>query len=363
MSKKVIAVIFGGQSFEHDISKISATTVISNISREKYCVLPIYITKFGEWKIYEGAIENLSNNGWEIYSTSAIISPDASHKGILRIVGDKVKFMPIDVAFPILHGKYGEDGTIQGLLELANIPYVGCGVLASSISMDKVYTKIIAQSIGIYQAKYKVMHKYEIDEIDAICNDLESELGYPCYIKPANSGSSKGITKALNRQDLISGINLAFEHDVKIIIEENIAGREVECAIIGNNEVSASKVGEVLSVTEFYDFNAKYNNAESKTVIPAKISDEISNEIKDKAVKIFKAIGGKGLSRVDFFIENETNRVIFNEINSIPGFTSISMYHMLWKEEGILLPELIDRLINLAIDDFEEKIEVKPLME
>lgn len=363
MSKKVVAVIFGGQSSEHEISKISASTVISNISQEKYSIIPIYITKDGQWKIYEGAIENLANYGWEKYSTSAIISPDTSHKGIIRIVGEKIKFMPIDVVFPVLHGRGGEDGTIQGLLELANIPYVGCEVLASAISMDKAYTKIVADSIGINQVKYKIINKYELEKMDDICNDIEKEIGYPCYIKPANAGSSKGITKAENKEQLISGLNLAKNHDLKIIVEKNICGREVECAVLGNNEVSASRVGEVLSVTSFYDFDAKYNNSQSKTVIPANISKDAEEEIRKNAIKIFKALGGKGLSRVDFFLENETGKVIFNEINTLPGFTSISMYHMLWKEQGIDLPELIDKLISLAFEIYNEKNEIKSLME
>lgn len=363
MNKKFVAVIFGGSSSEHEISKISASTVISNISQDKYYIIPIYITKNGEWKIYEGAIENLANSGWEKYSTSAIISPDSEHKGIIRIVGEKLKFIPIDVVFPVLHGKYGEDGTLQGLLELANIPYVGCEVLSSAISMDKAYTKIIANSIGINQAKYKIIHKSQLQDIDNICETLEKEIGYPCYIKPANAGSSKGITKAENKDELISGLNLAAKHDFKIIVEQNIFGREVECAVLGNDDVSASKVGEVLSETSFYDFDAKYKSTESKTVIPANIPNEISEEIRENAIKIFKALDGKGLSRVDFFIENGTNKVIFNEINTLPGFTSISMYHMLWKEEGIDLPKLIDKLLDLAFEQFKDKNELKSLME
>lgn len=363
MSKKVVALLFGGQSSEHEISKISASTIISNLSKEKYYILPIYITKNGQWKIYDGPIENICNTEWEKYSTNTIISPDTSHKGIIRIVGDKIRVMPVDVIFPALHGKGGEDGTIQGLLELANIPYVGCGLLASSLSMDKVYTKIIANSIGIEQAKYKVLYKYELKDIDNICKSIEREIEYPCFIKPSNSGSSKGITKAINRDTLIKGINNAANHDVKIIIEENIEGREVECAVIGNYDVKASKVGEVLAASDFYDFDSKYNNKDSKIIIPANVPEDISKEIREKAIKIFKALDGRGLSRVDFFVEKDTNRVIFNEINTLPGFTSISMYHMLWQEENIFLPELLDNLIELAFQDFNEKNKIKSLME
>lgn len=355
MSKKVVAVLFGGQSSEHEISKKSAFTIISNLSKDKYSVIPIYISKDGQWKIYDGPIENICNTEWEAYSTNAIISPDVSHKGIIRIVGDKIKIMPIDVVIPVLHGKWGEDGTIQGLLELAKIPYVGCGVLSSAVCMDKLYTKIIANSIGIEQANYKVVYKYEIENINSIYKDIEKEIGYPCFIKPANAGSSKGISKANNKQELLDAINNALLYDIKVIIEQNINGREVECAVLGNYDVKATNVGEVLSALEFYDYDAKYNNPESKTVIPANIEESISKEIQEKAIKIFKALDGRGLSRVDFFIENNTNKVIFNEINTFPGFTSISMYHMLWKNKGILLPELLDNLIELAFEDFNNK--------
>lgn len=355
MSKKVVAVLFGGQSSEHEISKKSAFTIISNLSKDKYSVLPIYISKEGQWKIYDGPIENICNTEWEVYSINAIISPDVSHKGIIRIVGDKIKIMPIDVVIPVLHGKWGEDGTIQGVLELAKIPYVGCGVLSSAVCMDKLYTKIIANSIGIEQANYKVVYKYEIENINNICKGIEKEIGYPCFVKPANAGSSKGISKANNKKELLDAINNAFLYDIKVIIEQNINGREVECAVLGNYDVKATNVGEVLSALEFYDYDAKYNNPESKTTIPANIEESISKEIQEKAIKLFKALDGRGLSRVDFFIEEDTNKVIFNEINTFPGFTSISMYHMLWQNKGVLLPELLDNLIELAFEDFNNK--------
>lgn len=363
MIKKVVAIIFGGKSSEHEISKISASTIISNICKDKYYIIPIYITKEGQWKIYEGAIENISNYGWENYSANAILSPDSSHKGIIRIVGEKVKFIPIDVAFSILHGKNGEDGTIQGLFELANIPYVGCGVFSSSASMDKGFTKIIANSIGVNQSKFKIIDKNQLDASTDIYKEIENEIGYPCYIKPANAGSSKGITKANNLQQLKDGLNIALNHDYKIIIEKNIVGREVECAVLGNLHPKASNVGEVLSANTFYDFNSKYNDPESKTVIPANISEELAQEIKETAINIYKALNCKGLSRVDFFIEDSTNKVIFNEINTLPGFTKISMYPMLWKEQGLELSALIDELINLAIDEFNLKNSLNYLSE
>lgn len=354
MIKKVVAVLFGGQSSEHEISKISASTIISNLSKEKYQIIPIYISKQGHWKIYDGPIQSICSNNLEEYCANAILSPDTSHKGLLRIVGDKVDFIPVDVVFPVLHGKYGEDGTIQGLLELARIPYVGCGVASSAISMDKGYTKIVVDSIGINQAKYKIFHKYQINELENNADKIEDELGYPCFIKPANAGSSFGVSKATNKQELVDGINLALEYDTKVIVEEFIDGREIECAVLGNNEVKSTTVGEIKPATDFYDFDAKYNNEDSKTIIPANLDEDTINEVRTQAVEIFKVLGGSGLSRVDFFIENGTNKIIFNEVNTLPGFTSISMYPMLWNEMGLNTSELLDQLITLAIKNFEE---------
>lgn len=357
MTKKVVAVLFGGKSSEHEISKTSAYTIISNLSKEKYTVLPIYITKEGKWKIYDGPVENICNTDWQSYAADAIISPDVSHRGILRIVGDKIKVMPIDVVIPVLHGKYGEDGTIQGLLELANIPYVGCGVLSSALSMDKAYTKTIVKGLNIEQAKSHPLYDYQMDKItmDMIDKEINHHMSYPCFIKPAKAGSSKGVSKVTKQEDLEKAFEKAFLEDNKVLLQEGIDGREVECAVLGNNDIKASTVGEVLSAGDFYDFDSKYNNKESKTVIPANIDKEIIEEIKEKSIKIFRALDCKGLARVDFFIENGTNRVVFNEINTFPGFTSISMYPMLWENEGIDKQALLDTLIDLAFEQFNNK--------
>lgn len=356
MSKKVVVVLFGGQSSEHEVSKISATTVISAMDKDKYCVLPVYITRDGRWMVYDGPVENIANGKWEKFATRVILSPDTEHRGLLRIVGDKIKNIPIDVVFPVLHGKGGEDGTIQGLLELSEIPYVGCGVLASALSMDKAYTKIIAEKAGLNQAKYIVLYRNNIENADEaaineIFSSIEEKIGFPCFVKPANAGSSVGITKVSAKEGLKEAVSLACEHDRTIIVEENICGREVECAVLGNNDPLASCVGEVIAAAEFYDFDAKYNSKESETVIPADIEESISEEIRQSAVNIFKALGCRGISRVDFFIENQTGKVIFNEINTLPGFTSISMYPMLWEEYGIEIDELVDKLIELAMEE------------
>lgn len=349
-NKKTIVVLFGGQSSEHEVSRVSATTVIENIDTDKYYVMPVGITKEGKWLLYSGPIENIKNGEWEKYAIPAIISPDASQKALLKIVGDKVKAIPIDIVFPVLHGLYGEDGSIQGLLELSQIHYVGCGILSSSIAMDKLYTKLIIKAEGdIAQAEFIKVYKNELDEIDKVIEKIEQRLGYPCFVKPSNAGSSVGITKAHNIEELKEGLQLAAQHDRKILVEQMIYGHEVECAVLGNIDSDATTVGEVFAASEFYDYDAKYNNEASKTVIPANLPSEIIEELKSKAKKVFKAIDGTGLARVDFFVEKDTNRIVFNEINTMPGFTNISMYPMLWEYEGLSKKQLIDKLIELSL--------------
>ena len=354
MSKKVIAVIFGGQSSEHEVSKISASTVMANINQEKYTILPVYITKEGHWLLYDGPIENIQNSNWEKFAASAIISPDATHKGLIRIVGDKAKFIPIDLAYLVLHGANGEDGTIQGLLELAQIPYVGCGVLSSAVSMNKAYTKIIIEKLGVAQAKYEVIYKYDVESnIESCIDKIENTCGYPCFVKPACAGSSVGITKAHNKDELVEGLWLAAKEDSTIVVEETIVGDELECGVLGNKDVQASTVGQILAAEDWYTFDAKYNNKESKTVIPANIPEDKIEEVRKDAVAIFKALDGKGIARVDFFMEKDTDRIVFNEINTLPGFTPISMYPMLFNNVGIPTEELVDKIIELGLTRYE----------
>lgn len=356
MNKLTIAVIFGGQSSEHEVSRVSASTIISNLDQEKYYVIPVGITKAGKWMIYNGPVDNIKNGEWEKFGTPAILSPDASQKALIKIVGDRAKVIPIDLVFPVLHGKYGEDGTIQGLFELAQIPYVGNGVLSSSISMDKAFTKIVAKNAKIPQAKYVEIKTDELKRSKALASKIEKKLGYPCFIKPANAGSSVGITKAHNTAELIEGLKLAALHDSKIVVEQGIIGREIECAVIGNGRnISASCVGEILSAAEFYDYDAKYNNTGSKTIVPAEISKEKQAEVQKMAVKVFEAVDGSGLARIDFFIEEGTEKVIFNELNTLPGFTPISMYSMLWNACGKPMKILLDELIELALEKFSSK--------
>ena len=349
MNKKTVAVIFGGQSTEHEVSRTSASNIIANMDSEKYFILPVGITKAGKWLIYNGPVEHVKSGEWEKYGTPAVFSPDATHKCLLKIVGQKVKEIPVDVVFPVLHGLWGEDGTIQGLLELSQVPYVGCGVLASSICMDKVYTKLIAKEARVPQAKYLWFRRQELRNFKSIASKVEKKLGYPCFVKPSNAGSSVGISKVKNPEDLKKALYMAARVDRKVIVEEFIAGREMECSVLGNENPIVSGVGEIQAGAEFYDYDAKYNSEESKTIVPADLPEETVEEMRKIAKKVFLAVDGAGMARVDFFIRNDNNQVLFNEINSIPGFTSISMYPMLWEEKGKSKKELIDELITLAL--------------
>lgn len=332
-----LGVIFGGMSTENEVSVKSATSVMNNLDRSKYEIFPIYIDKKGEWFEYNNnkPIENIINY-----------------------------LKNMDVVFPVLHGLYGEDGTIQGMLELIKVPYVGCGIIASSTGMDKTYTKIIFEKAKINQAKHIYIKDYDGDRVTLVEADLEEKkisleeaiklvnenLIFPLFIKPSRSGSSVGVNKAENNEDLKNAILEAFKYDSKVLIEQGIKGKEVECAVLGNSRigVEASRVGEILSAEDFYTFDAKYENQNSKTVIPASITDEQQETIREYAKKAFKALDGNGLSRVDFFVEEGTGKVYLNEINTMPGFTNISMYPKLMEDFGYSYSSLLDRLIEIA---------------
>ena len=351
MMKETIAVLFGGQSSEHVVSCMSAANVIDQIDKDKYDLLLIGITEEGEW-ILTPSVEEIRNDTWRDGRTHAVLSPDATRKCVIISEGDAIKEVRVDVVFPVLHGLRGEDGTVQGLLELARIPYVGCGVLASAVSMDKLYTKIIVDTLGIRQAKYVPVMRWEMEkDMDIPVAAVETHFQYPVFVKPSNAGSSRGVNKAETRRELIEALKEAAKHDRKILVEETIVGHEVECAVLGGGQkpVKASGVGEILAAAEFYDFDAKYNNAESRTVIGPELPGDSAERVREAAAKIFNAVDGYGLSRVDFFVTND-GEVIFNEINTMPGFTAISMYPMLWEAAGIPKKELIDRLIDLAFE-------------
>ncbi|MBO5238601.1 MAG: D-alanine--D-alanine ligase [Lachnospiraceae bacterium] len=349
MEKKTIAVLFGGQSSEHEVSCISAVTITNAINTEEYNIVRIGITKEGHWLLVPST-QDIASGAWTKSTTTAVISPDATRKEIICISPEGTTCIPVDVVFPVLHGLYGEDGTVQGLLELAKIPYVGCGVIASALGMDKLYAKIVVDTLGIAQAAYVPVRKAELKDMEAVLAKVEEKLAYPVFVKPSNAGSSKGISKAHNREELKAAFMEAAKHDEKILVEETIIGRELECAVLGGSEVEASGVGEILAAAEFYDYDAKYNDAASKTIIGPELPEGKEDEIRQAAVTIFKALDGFGLSRVDFFLERDTNRVIFNEINTLPGFTGISMYPMLWKAKGLDIHTLVAKIIALAYE-------------
>lgn len=353
VKKQKVCVIFGGRSSEHEVSRVSASYVINNLDKEKYKIIMLGITKKGKWYLYSGKVENLADGSWEKdkkHLTSAIISPCVSDKGLLVMQADgKVKKIKLDIIFPVLHGVYGEDGTLQGLLELSSIPYVGCGVLASSVGMNKIYSKHVFEKAGLKQAKWIAVYTKDFADMDKIVEKISSELGYPCFVKPANAGSSVGISKVNDKSELEDALCLAAKHDRQIVVEEAIVGHEVECAVLGNSfsSVRASGVGEVVSGIGFYDYDEKYKTDTAKLLIPANIDEETTQKVRESAIKAFSAIDGAGLSRVDFFVTDD-KEVIINEINTLPGFTSISMYPKLWEKAGLSYSELLDELIELG---------------
>lgn len=347
MVKKNVVVLFGGQSSEHEISCISAVTIIENLNKDEYEVLIIGITREGHWLKAE-TVDSIRSGEWRNGKVTALLSPDATHKGILFIEDGKVQMKKVDVVFPVLHGLYGEDGTVQGLLSLSGLPYVGCGVLASAVSMDKLFTKIVADSLHIRQAKYTSVTRQELRDPDVAIEKVESALPYPVFVKPSNAGSSKGVSKAHNREELRAALLLAGEHDRKILVEETITGRELECAVLGGADPRASGVGEILAGADFYDYDAKYNSHESRTVISPELPAGIAEKIRSISLQIFKGVDGFGMARVDLFLEKDTDEIVFNEINTIPGFTSISMYPMLWEAKGLSTAQLTGKLIQSA---------------
>lgn len=362
MAKRNLAVLFGGCSSEHEVSCVSVVTVANAVDLEKFNVILIGITKDGRWKLVS-SVEEIQSGAWVDSTKTAVISPDTSKELIIydssaelgdgslescKLAAETIK---LDVAFPVLHGLFGEDGTIQGLFEMAHLPYVGCGCLSSAVTMDKFFTKVIVDPLDVAQAKYVPVRSYELKDMDKVVARVESAHQYPVFIKPSNAGSSKGVSKAHNREELEAGLIEAARHDTKILVEETINGREVECAVFGYGEnVVAAGVGEILAAADFYDFDAKYNNAESKTIIEPELPEGKREEIMEAAKKIYLAVDGYGLSRVDFFLEYETNRVVFNEINTIPGHTAISMYPMIMGAAGYDLKTYVDKLIEMAYE-------------
>lgn len=356
---KNILVIFGGVSSEHKISLMSAQSVIRNIPKDKYNVIMMGITTEGEMYLYKGSEQNLPEDGWlsdKSLLKKAVISTDRKDCGVLCLDNGEYSLIKIDAAFPVMHGKNGEDGTIQGLLTVAGIPFVGCDTMSSAVCMDKAMTNSICDVNNIAQAKWKYITLYEFNKNGGdFVKECAEYLGFPCFVKPANAGSSVGVRKAKTTDELYSALEYALTFDDRVVVEEGIDGIEVECAVLGNEEPVAGAVGEIEPCNEFYDFDAKYVDNKSGLHIPARIPAEKIAEIQKQAVKAYKAWGCSGLARVDFFVRNSDGKVLLNEPNTIPGFTSISMYPMLMDKAGISYGELIDRLITLAIEKWKNK--------
>ncbi|MSO00403.1 D-alanine--D-alanine ligase A [Bacillus paralicheniformis] len=357
--KTRLGLVYGGKSAEHNVSLQTALAVTKALDTEKFDIHPIYITEKGEWVRGPQLTEPVSNvKMLQFEQTGQTFSPALLNRDMFPGEAD-VKEDSIDVVFPLLHGPNGEDGTIQGMLELLNVPYVGNGVLASSAGMDKVVMKHLFAQAGLDQAKYvSFVKKTWSHSKEESYDQVESELGYPCFVKPANLGSSVGISKCRNREELDQAFELAFQYDRKIVVEEGVIGREIELGVLGNDEPVCSVAGEIAPKKDFYDYKAKYEDGDTDLIIPASLTEDEYETMRSMAVKAFQAIDGSGLVRADFFLTNE-GRVLINEVNTMPGFTPFSMFPLLWKQSGVEYAELIEKLVALAIERHEEKQQIK----
>ncbi len=353
MKKRSVCILFGGISPEHEVSLRSAESVLNNIDQDKYTVFPLGITKTGQWILFGGDDYSMLPGGqWQDHpgNRRAAISP-VRGQGLLIFEGEGVVSQPIDVVFPVLHGENGEDGAMQGLLQMAGIAYVGPHVAASAVAMDKTLTKLVVDNAHITQAAWQLVRSIDAEErMDKVLDSLEEQFRYPVFVKPAGTGSSVGVSKAKDREGLRKALLDASAYDKKILVEEFIHGREVEVAVMGNDAPVASVCGEIDSGADFYDYDSKYVTDTSTAYIPARIPEDVAEQVRDAAVKVYSVVGCQGLSRVDFFVTYEDNRVVFNEINTLPGFTSISMYPKLFAASGIPYSQLIDELLQLAME-------------
>ena len=359
MSKLNIAVLFGGNSSEHEVSRMSAATIIDALSKDKYNIFVLGITKSGEWFLYDGNTKDIVDGSWENNpdNKKAFISLDTNIKGIVVLNDDKFKILKLDVIIPVIHGKNGEDGTIQGVATLAKIPFVGCGVTSSAVCMDKVITNTLLSCNNINKPTFYwfYIHDFEKNPKKYISEIEYNIKSYPMFVKPSNAGSSVGVSKVENKDELLEAIKIASKEDIKILVEQGIEGQEIECAVFGNYDPICSVPGEIVPSSEFYDYDDKYNNATAQTNIPARLSSETSLKVQEISKKTYKLLGCTGLARVDSFVEKDTNKVYINEINTLPGFTSISMYPKMMQHMGYDLSRLIDGLIDYAIEEQYQK--------
>ena len=354
--KTKVLILFGGVSSEHEVSRVSASSILAHISEDKYEINTVGITKEGNWFLTSSPAVRIGDGSWEQDpgNRKVAVCLDRDFRGLLvREADGSTRELAIDVVFPVLHGRNGEDGRMQGLLQIAGLPFVGSDTVASAASMDKAITKVmVEQAGGISQADAVLLHRQryakdpqgELLGVTSYFDDV-----FPPFVKPANAGSSVGISKVKNAEELPKALDIAFAEDDKVLVEEAITGREIEVAGLGNEDPKASCIGEIFAANEFYDYNAKYENAASETAVVADLDPEKEQEIQDAAVKIYQTMGCRGMARVDFFLK-ESGRVVFNEINTLPGFTSISMYPKLWEASGIPYPDLIDKLLQLAME-------------
>ncbi|MBM7867261.1 D-alanine--D-alanine ligase [Heliobacterium gestii] len=353
--KQTVAVICGGRSGEHEVSLASAQSIVNALDRSRFNVLPIGIDREGAWWMGPAVIDNL-RKGQKPYGQRVYFLPDPTCPGLVEESTSGRQLVSVDIFFPVLHGPNGEDGTIQGLFETANVPYVGCGVLASACGMDKAIMKALFAQSDLPQLPYLVVLRGRWETApEQVLDDVENRLGYPCFVKPANMGSSVGITKANNRAELVGAFDDAVRYDRKLVVEKGINVREIEVSVLGNDEVAASLPGEIVPAHEFYDYDAKYANAASRLLIPAPLEATVTSCFQEMAIRAFRAVDGSGLSRVDFLVDKDNGEIYINEINTLPGFTSISMYPKLWAATGIAYEQLLTRLVDLALARHREK--------
>lgn len=349
MSKQTVLVLFGGSSNEYDVSLRSAVSIIENLDPVRFRAVPVGITRTGRWLKFDGPNELILKDQWQEGAEPCVLSPDRETGGLLAgKPGGGVELIPVDVIFPAVHGQNCEDGALQGLMELSGIPYVGSHVTASAVCFDKEFTHIIAERHGVPMARWLLAERGE--DPDAVSKRIEAAFGYPVFIKPANSGSSVGVSRADGAEELSAALQKAFQEDQKALVEEEISGHEVECAVTGNLATRAPTVGEIACGEGFYDYDSKYiSDTAAKLYIPAQISGEQMDQIRSLAQKIYRVLGCRGYARVDFFALSD-GRVLFNEINTLPGFTSISMYPKMMMSSGISYPQLLSELIDLAFE-------------
>ncbi|MBS4785930.1 MAG: D-alanine--D-alanine ligase [Clostridiales bacterium] len=353
MEKRTVGILFGGANSEHEVSLMSSTSVLNNIDRDRYDVVMVGITRDGRWLRYTGPVDSIIDSSWEQHPENcpAFLSPDRSVHGLVTLRGDRAEITPLDAVFPVMHGRFAEDGSMQGLLDLAGIPCVGPGVCASAICMDKEYTHIVLDAAGVKTSDWFCVRKNSVPSLVELEVKIAVKLGgFPVFVKPCNAGSSVGVSKVKNSDQLEEAMELAFRHDSKLLIEKAMVGKEVEVAVMGNDDpVASDHLGEIVPKLDFYDYNSKYYDDTADLYIPARITDEETQLIRETAVKAFRALGCRGLARVDFFLLPDGSCVL-NEPNTLPGFTHISMYPKLFIDSGMTYPEIIDRLITLAIE-------------